>query len=83
MIRISGRVPSFILREAGIGGVVYLQFNVNEFGAIQDETVSNPPIRNWIKRHSTPFRHPAIGARDPTRKARSGDVHIPVRFTIR
>jgi TonB family protein len=27
------------LREAGIGGVVYLQFNINEFGTIQDETV--------------------------------------------
>ena len=43
------------LREAGIGGVVYLQFNVNEFGTIQDETVLKSAHPKLDKAAPTPF----------------------------
>jgi TonB family protein len=39
MIQACAKFPPPILREAGIGGVVYLHFNVNEYGNIQDETI--------------------------------------------
>ena len=57
-----------ILREAGIGGVVYLQFNVNEFGTIRTRPSSNLPIRNWIKRHSTPFSASRDWSRGPNKE---------------
>lgn len=86
MIRIIQSCAKFppILRETGIGGVVFLQFNVNEFGEIQDETV--------LKSAHPKLDQAALNALSCIPKMRPGTQQgkpvrvtytIPVRFTIR
>ena len=83
MIQACAKFPP-ILREAGIGGVVYLQFNVNEFGAIQDETVlksAHPKLDNAAldALKCIPRLEPGTQQGRPVRVTYT----IPVRFTIR
>ena len=72
------------LREAGIGGVVYLQFNINEFGTIQDETVlksAHPKLDKAALEalQCIPRMEPRTQQGRPVRVTYT----IPVRFTIR
>ncbi len=83
MIQACAKFPP-ILREAGIGGVVYLQFNVNEFGAIQDETVLKSAHPKLDKAALDALQ--CIPRLEPgTQQGRAVRVTytIPVRFTIR
>ena len=73
-----------ILRETGVSGVVYLQFNINEFGEVQDETVlkpAHPKLNEAALRalHCIPRMVPGTQQGRPVRVTYT----IPVRFTVR
>ena len=83
MIQACAKSPP-ILREAGIGGVVYLQFNVNEYGNIQDETIlksAHPKLDKAALEalQCIPRLEPGTQQGRPVRVTYT----IPVRFTIR
>lgn len=86
MIRIIQSCAKFpaILRETGVGGVVYLQFNINEFGEVQDETVlkpAHPKLNEAALRalQCIPKMVPGTQQGRPVRVTYT----IPVRFTVR
>lgn len=86
MIRIIQSCAKFppILRETGIGGVVYLQFNINEFGEVQDQTILKPahPKLNQAALNALeciPEMVPGTQQGRPVRVTYT----IPVRFTVR
>ena len=86
MIRLIQSCAKFppLLKEMRIGGVVYLQFNINEFGEVQDEQILKPahPKLNEAALsalHCIPRMEPGTQQGRPVRVTYT----IPVRFTVR
>ncbi|HBL37566.1 MAG TPA: hypothetical protein DDZ19_00445 [Flavobacteriales bacterium] len=73
-----------LLRESGIGGVVYLQFNINEFGHITDEKIlkeAHPKLNKAALEalQCIPPLVPGTQLGKPVRVTYT----MPVRFTVR
>lgn len=73
-----------VLREAGVGGVVYLQFIVNEFGVIQDAQTlksAHPKLDRAAMEalNCIPRMEPGTQQGRPVRVSYT----LPVRFTVR
>lgn len=86
MIRLIQSCAKFppLLKDMRIGGVVYLQFNINEFGEVQDEQILKPahPKLNeaaLAALHCIPRMEPGTQQGRPVRVTYT----IPVRFTVR
>ena len=83
MIQSCAKFPP-MLREAGIGGVVFVQFNVDEFGHIRDAQVlkeAHPKLNRAALQalDCIPQMEPGTQQGRPVRVTYT----IPVRFTVR
>jgi len=83
MIQSCAKFPP-MLREAGIGGVVFVQFNVDEFGGIRDAQVlkeAHPKLNRAALQalDCIPQMEPGTQQGRPVRVTYT----IPVRFTVR
>ncbi len=73
-----------MLRESGIGGVVFLQFNVNEFGHIQDAKILKDahPKLNQAALDALDCIPPLVPGTQQGKPVRV-TYTMPVRFTVR